>query len=54
MWRTMQAEPSTSVPYMAHDAVKVLNQLKYELELFHQYGENSLTKAEPFEVDFES
>ena len=24
MWRTMQAEPSTSVPYMAHDAVKVL------------------------------
>ena len=25
MWRTMQAEPSTSVPYMAHDAVKVLN-----------------------------
>ena len=24
MWRTMQAEPSTSVPYMAHDMVKVL------------------------------
>ena len=28
MWRTMQAEPSTSVPYMAHDAVKVLIQLR--------------------------
>ena len=28
MWRTMQAEPSTSVPYMAHDAVKVLSYMK--------------------------
>ena len=35
MWRTMQAEPSTSVPYVAHDAVKVLKDMHEPSALKH-------------------
>ncbi len=38
MWRTMQVEPGTGVPYRAHDAVKVLNKCARFFSLITVYG----------------
>ena len=45
MWRTMQAEPSTSVPYMAYDAVKVLIELLFVMQMNNESNCQSFLTA---------